>query len=173
MPLWKFTIDFKLCRVCGNSCRVFHSACIFSSMCIVDSRDHENTCLRAQHCRGQGGVRVYDIPLETPGDGQRPVTPWHHTCELGKVALIDNFSSKGKWNNIWLYWKLNSWNLWKRINFRCLQIKFCCTGVRTRRISHCLQSLLLTNPLRKWEINLISFVYFPTDWDFVDFSDST
>ena len=97
-----FTIDFKFCRICGNSRRILHPAGVFSSVGIVHGGDHENACLRAQHSCCQGWVRVNYVPLETPGDGQRPVTSRHHACELGKVSLVDNFSPKGKWNNIWL-----------------------------------------------------------------------
>ena len=100
------TIDFEFCRVCGNSCRVLHPAGVFPIVGIVHWGDHENACLSAQHCGGQGGVRVNNVPLQTPGDGQRPVTSGHHTSQLGKVSLVDNFSSKGKWNNIWLDCKI-------------------------------------------------------------------
>ena len=63
---------------------------------IVNGGYHQKARLLANHGGGQGWVRAYNVALETPGDGERPVAPGDGTHELGGVALVHRVFSEGE-----------------------------------------------------------------------------
>ena len=63
---------------------------------IVNGGYHQNAGLRTEHGGSQCRPRAYNITLEAPGNGERPVAPGDGTHELGGVALVHWVFSEGE-----------------------------------------------------------------------------
>ena len=74
VPFCLITIDFKFCRMGCDSCGVFSSAGVCATVLIVHRGNHQKAGLLANHSCCQGGVRVNNVPLETPGNRQRSIS---------------------------------------------------------------------------------------------------
>ena len=72
---------------------------------IVNGGNHQQAGLLANQSGGQGGVRAYDVPLQTPGDGERMISFRNHASKLGEFSLIDNVFPKGEGNDLRLLCK--------------------------------------------------------------------
>ena len=95
------TIYIKFCCVWGYSSRVLGSTSVPSTVLVVNSWYYQHACLLTNHCCGQHRVRVYNVPLETPGQWQWLISPPYIAGELNKISLVDWILPKGEWDNFW------------------------------------------------------------------------
>ena len=74
------TINSEFSWVSGHPCSILSSTGVDSTMVVVHCSDDQHTGLGAQHSSGQGGVRVDNVSLQTPGYWQGLVSSCYDTC---------------------------------------------------------------------------------------------
>jgi hypothetical protein len=100
MPAFIITINSQFSTVSGNTCRILRPACVLPTVAILHRRDSEHAHPTPQHIGGHAGVGADNISFQAPSDGDRLVPLADNTCELGKLAVIDNVCPKGEGNNL-------------------------------------------------------------------------
>ena len=100
LPVTKFTIDIKLCRVGGDPSLILCPASIHSTVSIAHIVDGQDAGLGAKHGGGQIRVRGHYVPFQVPGDMIGLVSFSYIAHNHCRLSLIHRIPTKVKRNNL-------------------------------------------------------------------------